>query len=131
MINTTLNGNIPLSKIILKCSYFTNQIDFVYANSQTFSFNIYPTTFTEEYTINLINKEIISIGHVSGEIIDTLQFCTRDLTTYIITCTKGCITDKIPNEEFDFYEIVAFTGDFNWGFYNALATFGFHYIGIL
>jgi hypothetical protein len=129
--NLTINGNNPLSKIILKCNGFMKQIDFVYANSQKFSFNVYPTTILTQYTIDLANKEIISIGHWSGDIIDMLEFCTRDLTTSAITCTKGCTTDKIPDEEFDFYEIVAFTGDFNSGFYNSLATFGFQYIGIL
>ena len=42
--NLIINGNNPLTKIILKCNGFMKQIDFVYANSQTFSFNVYPTT---------------------------------------------------------------------------------------
>ena len=60
-----------------------------------------------------------------------LEFCTRDLTTFVITCTKGCPLDRPTTETFDLYEIVGFTGDFNSGFYKALATFGFYYIGIL
>ena len=107
------------------------QIDFVYANSQTFSFNVYPTTIITQYTVDLANKEIVYIGHRSGEIIDMLEFCTRDLTTSAITCIKGCSISFASLEIFDLYEIVTFTGDFNSGFYNSLATFGFQYIGIL
>ncbi len=130
----TINDNNFLSKIILKCNAFINQIDFVYADYQTISLNYGTTSFITQYTIDFVNKEIVSIGHWSGGVIDMLEFCTRDLTTRAITCTKGC-TEKIPNkiyQIFDFYEIVAFTVDWGW-WANAYAvtTFGIKYIVIL
>ena len=127
----TINDNNFLSKIILKCNQFINQIDFVYADYQTISLNYGTTSFITQYTIDLVNKEIVSIGHWSAGVIDMLEFCTRDLTTRAVTCTKGCV-QVIPNkiyQIFDFYEIVAFTGD--WGAANALTTFGIKYIVIL
>ena len=79
----------------------------------------------------MVNKEIVSIGHWSGWVIDMLEFCTRDLTTSAITCTKGC-AQKILNTIYqilDFYEIVAFTG--GWGVADASTSFEIKYIVIL
>ena len=130
-VNLTINDNNPLSRIVLNCNQFLQQIDFVYADYQVFSFNVITTSFTNQYTIDLINKEIISIGYCNGEIMDLLEFCTRDLTTNVITCTRGCYIGCPMITKFDLYEIIGFTGDFNSGFYKALAKFGFYYIGIL
>jgi hypothetical protein len=126
-----LNGNNELSKINLKCTSYTRRIEFVYSDSQTFGFCYNCSTYVKNFTIDMINKQLFSLGYNTGAIIDSLEICVKDETTSAVTCMIGCDTTKPIIKRFYFtnYNIISFVGSFNSN-YNSLAEFGVQYIEI-
>ena len=72
------------------------------------------------------NKDIVSIGYSAGNILDMLEFCVRDLTSSVITCTKGCDTVRVSTKVAYPLDVISFSGDFDNNFYS-LTTFSFEY----
>lgn len=128
--NLTINGNNPLSKIILRCASYTTRIEFVYSDSQTFGYCYSCSGFVKNYSLDMSNKELFSLGLNGGAnlIIDTLEICVKDLTTLAITCMKGCDASRTINIKYYFqnYNIISFIGSFD-GSFNSLAKFGVQY----
>ena len=130
-VDLNIKGNNPLSKIILKCASYTTRIEFVYSDSLTYGYCFNCSTYVKNFTLDMFNKELFSLGYNTGGIIDTLEICARDLTTLVVTCMIGCDTGRPINAKFYFknYNIVSFIGSFNSN-YNSLAQFGVQYVVI-
>ena len=67
------------------------------------------------FTLDMKNKILFSLGYNVGGIIHTLEICARGLTTSAVTCLIGCDTTRAINGKFYFtnYNTVSFIGSFN------------------
>ena len=131
-MDLNINGNNPLSKIMLKCATsFTTRIEFVYSDSQTFGYcyNCSTVAYVKNFTLDMINKDLVSIGYGYGAVIDAIEICVKDIQTSVVKCMKGCSTTFTISKRnyFTNYNIVSFIGSFD-KVLNSLLNFGVQYV---